>query len=54
MNDLELRAYKWALHQEYKSVAATYARVLAKYIKKTSVVGMDELIKTAKKKTKGE
>lgn len=34
MNDLETRAYKWALQQTYQSVAARYAKVLAEYIKK--------------------
>jgi len=52
MNDLESRAYKWALQQEYKSVAATYSKVLAKYIKKASVVKIDELIKAMEKEYK--
>ena len=35
MNDQEKIAYEWALNQDHKSVAASYARILAKYIQKT-------------------
>ena len=54
MNDLESKAYKWALQQTYQSVAARYSKVLAKYIEKAGVVKIDELIKAAKKEPKGE
>lgn len=32
MTQEEKQAYEWALNQEFNSVAARYARVLAKYI----------------------
>lgn len=31
----EEQAYKWALHQPFESVAARYARVLARYIERS-------------------
>jgi hypothetical protein len=34
MTDQEQKAYDWALHQEHRSVAADYARTLAKFIEK--------------------
>jgi len=32
MNDEQRQAFKWALNQEYQSVAARYARTLALYV----------------------
>ena len=34
MSEDERRAYEWALHQDFQSVAATYARILARYIER--------------------
>lgn len=34
MTELEKQAYNWALKQQYQSVAASYARILAKYIQR--------------------
>ena len=34
MTDEELKAYNWALSQPFPSVAARYARILAKYIER--------------------
>jgi len=34
MNTQEQRAFDWAMNQQYQSVAATYARALAQYIKR--------------------
>jgi|GEM_PF-6082612 len=33
MTTEEKKAFEWALNQNYNSVAATYARILAKYIR---------------------
>jgi len=33
MTEEQKQAYDWALHQQYNSVAARYARILALYIK---------------------
>lgn len=35
MTEDEYKAYQWALNQNYQSVAARYAKILAKYIQKT-------------------
>ena len=37
MNTEERRAFEWAINQEHQSVAARYARTLARYIK--SILG---------------
>lgn len=34
----ETRAYQWSLSQQFGSVSATYARILAEYIEKVSKV----------------
>jgi len=37
MTDSEQKAYDWALGQEFQSVAASYARILAQFIKRIDV-----------------
>lgn len=37
MTEEENQAYKWATSQEFQSVAARYAKVLARYIERNAV-----------------
>ncbi len=37
MDDDEMHAYEWAIKQLFRSVAADYARTLAKYIKRVKL-----------------
>ena len=42
MTEEEAQAFEWALHQQFQSVAARYARTLAEYIKRKAPMRDDD------------
>lgn len=42
MNKAELQSYEWAINQSFQSVAARYARTLARYILRTALAEPEE------------